>query len=150
VTIVSIDSNILLYAEGVGDAYRQGLAKSCLALFQLENLRITNQALGEFYSVAYRKGEFSRIEARDMVMEWQEAVLTISTSVKSFQAAIDLATRHQLQIWDAIIVATSIEHGCNLILSEDMQDGLELNGLKIINPFSNDGLTRLNAMISQN
>jgi predicted nucleic acid-binding protein len=147
VTLVSIDSNILLYAEGVGDARRQSLAKGCLSLFKLENLRITNQALGEFFSVAYRKGDFSRAEARDMAMAWQDAVLTISMSTTSFQAALDLATRHQLQIWDAIIVATSIEHGCEIILSEDMQDGLELNGLKIINPFASDAFTRLGAVL---
>jgi predicted nucleic acid-binding protein len=147
VTLTSIDSNILLYAEGVGDARRQSLARDCLARFKLESLRITSQALGELYSVAYRKGDYSREEARDMVMAWQDAIATLPTATSAFQLALDLSTRHKLQIWDAIIVATSLEHGCEIMLSENMQDGLELNGLKIINPFANDALARLAAIL---
>lgn len=142
-TQVSIDSNILLYAEGVGDARRQSLARDCLARFKLENLRITSQVLGEFFSVAYRKGDFSRDEAREMVMAWQDAVLTLSTSTNAFQAALDLSARHKLQIWDAIIVATSKEHGCKALLSEDMQDGFSWQGIEVINPFAPDAAARL-------
>jgi predicted nucleic acid-binding protein len=100
-----------------------------------------------FFSVAYRKGDFSRAEAREMAMAWQDAVLTIATSTSSFQTALDLATRHQFQIWDAIIVATSVEHGCEIILSEDMQDGLEHNGLRIINPFADDAFARVGEVL---
>jgi predicted nucleic acid-binding protein len=44
--------------------------------------------------------------------------------------------------WDALLVATAAEAGCELILSEDMADGTRLSGVEIHNPFgAASGLT---------
>jgi predicted nucleic acid-binding protein len=48
--------------------------------------------------------------------------------------AIELATAHRLGIWDSVIVAASIAAGCQLLLSEDMQDGFSWSGLTVVNP----------------
>jgi predicted nucleic acid-binding protein len=49
--------------------------------------------------------------------------------------AFDLAERKMLQYFDALIVAVTKRAGAAILLSEDMHDGLEIGGLKIVNPF---------------
>jgi predicted nucleic acid-binding protein len=51
-------------------------------------------------------------------------------------AALNLASEHRLQIWDAVILSAASSAGCRLLLSEDLQDGFTWNGLTVVNPFS--------------
>jgi len=50
-------------------------------------------------------------------------------------AARALAEDHRLSFYDALIVASAIEAGCNVLYSEDMQHGRAIGGLTIANPF---------------
>ena len=54
----------------------------------------------------------------------------------AFRAAIDLATDHSLQIWDALIINVAAEAGCTLLLSEDIQPGFAWRGVTVANPFA--------------
>ncbi len=60
----------------------------------------------------------------------------IVPNAEVFLNALDLATDHKLQFWDALIVATAASSGCSLLLSEDMQDGFAWRGITVVNPFS--------------
>jgi predicted nucleic acid-binding protein len=53
-----------------------------------------------------------------------------------------LAEQHNLQYFDALIIAVARHAGATILLSEDMQDGLEIDGLRVVNPFlaENDGV----------
>jgi predicted nucleic acid-binding protein len=47
-----------------------------------------------------------------------------------------LAERHYLSTWDAMIVASALHADCETLWSEDMQDGMVVDGrLRIANPF---------------
>lgn len=50
-------------------------------------------------------------------------------------AAVDLATVHQISIWDAVILAAAVQAGCRLLLSEDLQHGFSWGGVTVVNPF---------------
>jgi predicted nucleic acid-binding protein len=53
------------------------------------------------------------------------------------EAAVELAARDGLSIYDAMIVSAAVAAGCNVLYSEDMQDGRVFpTGLTIRNPFS--------------
>lgn len=65
-------------------------------------------------------------------------------------AAADLAVTHQLGIWDAVIVSAAAEADCNLLLSEDMQDGFIWQGVTIANPFARSKHPLLKALLSEN
>ena len=49
--------------------------------------------------------------------------------------AVALARDHGLAFYDALIVASAIEAGCDTLFSEDMQHGRKIGGLAIVNPF---------------
>jgi predicted nucleic acid-binding protein len=50
-------------------------------------------------------------------------------------AALALARDHNFAFYDALIVASAIEAGCDVLYSEDMQHGRAIGGLTIQNPF---------------
>ena len=51
-------------------------------------------------------------------------------------AATELATDHQLSIWDAVILAVASQAGCRLLLSEVLQDGFTWGGVTVVSPFA--------------
>lgn len=53
--------------------------------------------------------------------------------------AVQIARRYQLKIYDANILSTAEHAGCEVVYSEDMQDGMIVGGLRIENPFRYDG-----------
>ena len=91
--------------------------------------------MGELFSVLVRKGRYTKSEARRVVLNWSDALTVIGTSATAFAAAADLTVDHGFTIWDAIVLSAAAEGGCELVLSEDMQDGFAWRGVTVVNPF---------------
>jgi len=69
----------------------------------------------------------------DSIMNYTEVLPVDETTVRK---SADIAIRYQLSNWDALIIASSILSGCEILYSEDMQHEMIVdNSLKIINPF---------------
>ena len=93
------------------------------------------QAAGEVYSVLVRSG-MSRTAARDQLIDLQKLFEAATAETETFAVALDLATDHKLQFWDALILNVAADAGCRLLLSEDMQDGFAWRGVTVVNPFA--------------
>ncbi len=65
------------------------------------------------------------------------------------ESAGDLVTDHHLNIWDAMIFAAAAEAGCDVLLSEDMQDGFLWGGVRVISPFQPGGWAQLQALVGE-
>jgi predicted nucleic acid-binding protein len=51
-------------------------------------------------------------------------------------SATQIMNKYDLQLFDAIIIASALESGCSILYSEDMNDGQVIEkSLRIINPF---------------
>ena len=133
---VAIDSNILAYVEGVGDAEREERARLLVQGLPGAEVVLPVQVLGELYSVLVRKRRSAPGEARDIVSAWRDSYALAGTSAGVLTAALALAADHGLQIWDAVILAAAAEAGCDVLLSEDMQDGFTWGRVTIVNPFA--------------
>jgi predicted nucleic acid-binding protein len=48
---------------------------------------------------------------------------------------MELAQRHQLSFYDVHVVAAALQAGVQTLFSEDMHHGLEIDSLRIVNPF---------------
>jgi predicted nucleic acid-binding protein len=125
------DSNVLLYLLTENDA-RAAVAEDLLA----KSGCISVQVLNEFASVASRKFGKSWSEIGEKLADLRllcEPVrpLTLATH----EAALRIARRYQLNMFDALILASAIEGGCDVVYSEDMQDGQMIEGVTIRNPF---------------
>ncbi len=62
-------------------------------------------------------------------------------------SAADLATDHQLGIWDAVVLSAAAEARCCLLLSEDMQEGFTWKGVSIENPLATSRNHLLQALL---
>jgi predicted nucleic acid-binding protein len=69
------------------------------------------------------------------VIFWQ---IVINTG-NSIVGAVDISSRFGFSFWDALIVETALSGNADLLLSEDLQDGQNINGLIIQNPFKGGG-----------
>jgi predicted nucleic acid-binding protein len=148
--VIAIDSNILIYAEGVNDPVKGANARACLVAIQDFYPCIPVQALGEVYRVLVRKVGLSTARASMIIRQLQTFAKPLPTTQASFNVALDLANDHKLQIWDAIILAVAAENECKCLLSEDMQDSFIWRGVEIINPLTTRGLYRLNDALKVN
>lgn len=63
--------------------------------------------------------------------------------------ATDLATDHNLRIWDAVVLSASAEAGCRLLLSEDLQEGFTWRGVTVTNPFAATKHVLLEALLNE-
>lgn len=133
--LVSIDSNVLAYAEGTDDAHRQQIAIGILADLPLAQTVIPAQVLGELFNVMTRKTRLPVALARHRVMKLKDMYTVADTSADALDGAVELASDHAFSIWDAIILSVSASAGCRLLLSEDLQHGFEWRGVTVINPF---------------
>lgn len=144
---VSLDTNVLVYAEGVNGAERRDAALELVARLPQESTVIPVQVLGELFSVLVRKAGKSRATAREALLGWLDAFPVIETSPGIVLAAADLATDHQLGIWDAVILSAASEANCRLLLSEDLQEGFTWGGVTVINPFAASRHVLLDALL---
>src|SRR6266436_3081592 len=105
------------------------------------------QTLGELFNLFVRKARRPPVKARKAILSWQDAFPLIETSAQVMLAAADLATDHQLSIWDSVILSAAAEAGCRLLLSEDLQDGFTWKGVTVTNPFASSKHELLSALL---
>ena len=133
---IAIDTNVLAYAEGVGDAPRCKKAANLFAKLTVSDVVLPAQVLGELYNVLTRNANRTAPDARDAILSWADAFLVADSTHAAVVAACDLAAAHQLQFWDALIVSVAVAQQCRMLLSEDFQDGFVWQGLTVVNPFA--------------
>lgn len=132
----ALDTNVLIYAEGFGDAQRNGIAVSAVDAVSRLNGDLPAQVCAEFYFAATRKFKLDRAQAVARLQFWRTHLNVRALSVKGLEDALELARDNAFQIFDAIILVTASEGGCQLLLSEDMQDGFVYRGVTVVNPFA--------------
>jgi predicted nucleic acid-binding protein len=58
-----------------------------------------------------------------------------STDATDILAAIDLHFLNGFSFWDALVMRSAKQAGCSVLLTEDMQETREIDGVRIVNPF---------------
>lgn len=147
---IALDTNVLAYAEGINGVERRDAAVSLIRRLPREAAVLPVQVLGELFNVLVRKGGKSRSQARDTLLSWRDAFPVVETSAAVMLAAADLATDHQLGIWDAVILTAASHAGCRLLLSEDFHEGFTWGGVTAVNPFSSPRPALLHALLAEN
>jgi predicted nucleic acid-binding protein len=125
------DTNILVYAFAADDP-RSGRAEPLIA----DGGVISVQVLNEFTNVVRRKlkWDWEQIEASLAVIEELLGVARPLTTALHASAVV-LARDSKLPFYDALIVAAAMDAGCELLCSEDLQDGQRFGGVTVVNPF---------------
>ena len=132
---VALDTNVLAYAEGLGDEVRCHMAGELIAQLNPTHAVVPVQVLGELSRVLTSKLKKSSADARELLLSWSDAVVVADTTWTAFQSAMDLSVDHQISMWDALIFAVAAENKCRLLVSEDFQNGFTWHGVTVVNPF---------------
>lgn len=145
---VALDTNVLVYAEGLDGSRRRAVALDLLERLPQSETVIPVQALGELFNVLVRKAGKPRQEARDIVLGWLNSFDTKETSIEVMVAATDVARDHQFPIWGAVILAAASQASCRVLLSEDLPSGFTWGGVTIVNPFASPRHSLLEALFA--
>jgi predicted nucleic acid-binding protein len=141
--LIALDTNILVYAECPDDPHgRYEKALEIIAAASAVENCLPLQVIGEYLNVCRRKEMLEMALAVERASSYVDLFETPITTFIDMAQAGDLAKAFNLQYFDALIIAISTRAGATLLLSEDMQDGLSVDGLRIVNPFEarNEGL----------
>jgi predicted nucleic acid-binding protein len=133
---IALDTNVLAYAEGIGDQTRRDSTLRLLELLPVNDILLPAQTIGELYRVLNGKALRDPGKSREAILSWADTYYVADSSWSAFQSAMDLAVDHRLQIWDALIMAIAAEHNCRILLSEDLQHGFTWRGLSVVNPYA--------------
>ncbi len=129
------DSNIVVYAfAGDGDP-RRHLAVDLIDKYRGQrNFVLSVQVLMETYNVLTRKKAVSQADALAIVRLLARGEV-VSPNAEAVLLALQLASQHQLQTWDGLIVQAALEAGCDVLFTEDLQAGRRFGKLEVVNPF---------------
>ena len=124
---VLIDTNVFCYAFDAADKKKRAIAKEILARCWRgeEAYAVSVQNLAEFATIMTEK--VSRPLPRSTVQDFLFAVLAfdgwqkIGYSGETIIHALSIRSEHGIHFWDALIVATMLEHGISTAFSEDRQ-----------------------------
>ncbi|MFZ0143657.1 MAG: PIN domain-containing protein [Candidatus Sulfotelmatobacter sp.] len=129
------DTNILIYADDKASPAKQRRALDLVAEHRRARTGVVSlQVLQEYFVTVTRKLRVDASVARrkvELLAEFDVA----TPEVADILAAIDLHRLHGFPFWDALVVRAAKQAGCSVLLSEDMQDAREIDGLQIVNPF---------------
>lgn len=131
-----IDTSVLAYAFDHHDQARRRTATRLLR--ELAGSRsgvISTQVMQELYSVLTRKLELEPTTARRAVAAAANyEVVTLSPGM--VLEAIDCAALEHLSIWDSLVIVAAASARCEEVLTEDLNPGQIIRGVRVVNPFA--------------
>ena len=133
-----LDTNIFVYAfdpDAPAKAQRAGELIR-LAITRRKGI-VSFQVVQEFFNVALRR--FSHpmtvAEGQQYLTSVLRPLLAVQSSPALYSEALRLSGRYRLNWYDSLIVASAIGGGCSTLYTEDLQDGFQVDGLRIEDPF---------------
>jgi predicted nucleic acid-binding protein len=132
-----LDSNVLVYSVDESPAEEVKHAKAVdLVSARPEDLVLSTQVLQEFYVVTTRKLKNPLSEERAMKAVRGLAKLdVVGVDVQLVLAAVDTSRTAKISLRDALIIEAASRAGCERVLSEDLNAGQVIRGVRIENPF---------------
>ncbi len=132
-----VDTNVLIYAVSPApdEADKQ---RSAQRLLEEGDLALSVQVLQEFYHQATRSNRLGAITQED-ALQFIESIRHFPVqdiTLDVFHAATAISRRFQLSYWDGAILAAARTLGCDAVYSEDLSSEQDYDGLRVINPFT--------------
>ena len=136
---VFVDTNVFIYALDRRDVAKQRAAQTWLSRCWRERSgRVSAQVLNEFYVNLVRMNGVgfqarARAEIRQL-MVWNPCGITSAMIETAWVIADNASVSH----WDGLIVAAALHQGCETLLTEDLQLGQTIEGVRVLSPFQAD------------
>ena len=135
---VFVDTNVLVYSRDTSERTKQPQAAAWLEhLWRERTGRVSVQVLQEYYVTVTRKLSpgMAPADARRDVLHlatWRPVAIDEAMLEDAWVGE----DRWGLSFWDALIVSAARATGCRHLLSEDLQDEQEFEGVTVVDPFA--------------
>ena len=132
--MVFVDSNVWLYAflPPIGDPKRE----RAISIVARNGLIVSPNVINEVSRVLLRKGQMPEDDLQSVIGEFYLRCSIITLEEADLVHASKLRKRYACSFWDSLHVSAALKANASELLSEDMHDGLVVEGrLKIVNPF---------------
>ena len=130
-----LDTTVLVYADAADEPVKQRRAIALITeLRGAGSAVLATQVLQEYVNVAVRKLRLPHDLIRERISFYRRFEM-VTTSADLIASALDLHVLRSVSFYDALIVQAAAVSGCQRVLSEDMQHGATLGGVRIENPF---------------
>lgn len=139
-----VDTSILIYALDPADPMKRKLSAGLLReTMRSHTLTLSPQSLNECYRVLTERRRLMPVEAARAYLRtlaaWAIAPLDAGTTERAWQ----VQDKVKLSWWDSLLIAAALRAECRLFVSEDLHDGLVIDGMRIANPFTPEFAAKL-------
>lgn len=131
-----LDTNVLVYAYDEHEPEKQKRAQILLQeSIEQESGILSAQVLSEFFVTVTAKirNPMSREQAEDIILKCALPVVDVDRSL--VLTGIEMQREYGISYWDSLVIAAAERAGCRTILSEDLNEGQQYRGVKVVNPF---------------
>jgi predicted nucleic acid-binding protein len=131
-----VDTNVLLYAISREPAEHRKAVRANEILVA-GDIGLSVQVLQEFYVQATRVSRVDAVthdQAAGLVEAWCRFPVQLTT-VEVMRAALATRDRFGISYWDAAILEAGRALGCSVVLSEDLDDETDYDGIRVEDPF---------------
>ena len=134
------DTNVLVYLFDEDEPEKKARAQEIYGReARAGRAVLSTQVLQEFYvNVTHKLSPpLSSEVAEERVRDFSGLTL-VRTEADTILSAIVRSREYMLYFWDALIVESALRGGADRLLTEDLQHGQIIEGLRIENPFLRD------------
>lgn len=130
------DTNVLVYSRDPSDPRKRDVARVLIEdAITADAFVVSAQVLAEFYATTQRRNLLGPAEALELVRFWGQHDMVVTTH-EVLMAGVELHQRHSLSVWDALVLQAAIDARCDVLLTEDFQQGRLFGALTVQNPFA--------------
>jgi predicted nucleic acid-binding protein len=130
------DTNILVYTDDSEEAIKAEKSIDLIEDAMRSNRGVlSTQILQEYFVATTRKLGLDPELAKQRV-EFFSLMHTVQVTPEDIFSAINIYRLYHLSFWDALVIQAARKSNCNTILTEDLNHGQIIEGVKIINPFN--------------
>src|SRR3984885_12563570 len=133
-----LDTNIFVYSFDASSPKKAAQARKLIrSAIETGGGIVSYQVVQEFFNVALRRFSkpMSALDAEQYLSTTFRPLLSVHSSEALYGEALRIAGRFRLPWYDSLLVASAIEGKCDVLYSEDFQNGLQIASVTISNPF---------------
>jgi predicted nucleic acid-binding protein len=135
-----LDTNILVYAYDVSEKRRREIAKGLVdEVWDVGGGVVTLQNLSEFFFAVTRKVQkpVPVVDAKTIVSDILRSSrwMVIDRNAGTLVKAMEIVESVRAPFWDALIAVCMLEHGIEVIVTENEKDFKNVPGITVMNPF---------------
>ena len=133
-----LDTNIFVYSFDASAPDKQLKSRELIHKGLESGLGVISyQVIQEFLNVATKKfsSPLNSDDCKIYLSTTLRPLLHVHSSLELFSNSLELKQKFSLSFYDSLIVGAAIKSSCKTLYSEDLQDGLKIDRLQIVNPF---------------